>query len=518
MGVAHRVLQLHLLADLEQRSGVLDDLGVEGVGHLVAALDGADPRAAASVGDRQDRVEVEVVEVRGAAVDLCQEVGAADDLIERAGPQGGQDLAHFLGDEAEQVDHLFRRAGELLPKRRVLGADPHRTGVRVALAHHDAAHGHQRGGADTELLGAQHGGDHHVAAGLDAAVGAQRHVVAQAVQGQHLLGLGQAHLPGHAGVLDRGLRRGAGAARVPRDQDHVGLGLGDAGGDRADARARHQLDADPGLRVDLLQVVDQLRQVLDRVDVVVRRRRDQGHPGHRAAQGGDLIGDLEARDLAALAGLAALGHLDLELAGGAQIARRHPEAARGDLADGARPPVAGRRLPAAEKRRPPVFGVGLVAFLGLAAFARVAAPTDPVHGHRQGLVGLARHRPVAHRRGAEAAGDLRRRLHLVELEGPPGPAPGEQIAQLRERTLVAELGVGAESLAAAGAHRLVQRLEHRRVEVVVLAVLAEAEQPVVGDLRVLAEGLAVADEDVAAEAAEADAAHPAGGAGEAGVQ
>jgi hypothetical protein len=56
----------------------------------------------------------------------------------------------------------------------VLGADADRAGVGVALAHHDAAHGDQRGRADAELLGAQHGGDHDVAAGLDAAVGAQR--------------------------------------------------------------------------------------------------------------------------------------------------------------------------------------------------------------------------------------------------------------------------------------------------------------------------------------------------------
>ena len=98
------------------------------------------------------------------------------------------------------------------------------------------------------------------------------------------------------------------------DQDHVGLGLGDAGGDRADAGLGDQLHADPGVGVDLLQVVDELRQVLDRVDVVVRRRRDQRHAGRGVAQAGDLERDLEAGQLAALAGLGALGDLDLELA------------------------------------------------------------------------------------------------------------------------------------------------------------------------------------------------------------
>jgi hypothetical protein len=41
----------------------------------------------------------------------------------------------------------------------------------------------------------------------------------------------------------------------------------------------HQLDVDTRLRVGVLQVVDQLRQILDRVDIMMRRRRNQSHPG-----------------------------------------------------------------------------------------------------------------------------------------------------------------------------------------------------------------------------------------------
>ena len=91
---------------------------------------------------------------------------------------------------------------------------------------------------------------------------------------------------------------------------------------------------DPRLGVDLLQVVDELRQILDRVDVVMRRRADQRHAGRRVAQLGDHLADLEAGQLAALAGLGALGDLDLELAAVVQILGRDAEAARGDLLDG----------------------------------------------------------------------------------------------------------------------------------------------------------------------------------------
>ena len=115
-------------------------------------------------------------------------------------------------------------------------AMPDRAGVEVADAHHDAARRDQRGGREAELLGAEQRADDDVAAGAQAAVDLQPHAPAQVVADQHLLGLGEAELPGHARVPDRGRGGGARAAVHAGDHDVVGAGLGDAGRDRADAR------------------------------------------------------------------------------------------------------------------------------------------------------------------------------------------------------------------------------------------------------------------------------------------
>ena len=56
-------------------------------------------------------------------------------------------------------------------------------------------------------------------------------------------------------------------------------------------------------------------------------------PGRRVPQLGDQPGHLEARQLPALAGLGALGDLDLDLAAGVQILGRDAEPAGGDLLD-----------------------------------------------------------------------------------------------------------------------------------------------------------------------------------------
>ena len=56
---------------------------------------------------------------------------------------------------------------------------------------------------------------------------------------------------------------------MPRDQNHVCLGLGHACCDCADTRRRHQFHRNFAARVDLLEIIDQLGKILDRVDIVV---------------------------------------------------------------------------------------------------------------------------------------------------------------------------------------------------------------------------------------------------------
>src|SRR5690606_25052370 len=101
----------------------------------------------------------------------------------------------------------------------------------------------------------------------------------------------------------------------------------------AHAGGAHQLDVDPRLRVGVLQVVDDLRQVLDGVDVVVRRRRDQPHARGGVPRLGDPRVDLVPGQLAAFPGLGALGHLDLDVVGVDQVFAGHPEPTGSDLLD-----------------------------------------------------------------------------------------------------------------------------------------------------------------------------------------
>ncbi len=239
----------------------------------------------------------------------------------------------------------------------------------MALAHHDAAGRDQRRGREAELVGAQQRADHDVASGAEAAVDLHHDAAAQPLAHQRLVGFGEADFPRAAGMLDRGQRRGAGAAFEARDGDVVGARLGNAGGNRADADFGDQLHRHLTVRIDVLQVVDQLRQILDRIDVVVRRRRDQADARRRMPHLGDGRVDLVAGQLSAFAGLGALRHLDLHHVGVDEIFGGDAEAARGDLLDRRAHGIAVRQR--------------LEAVALLAALAGVGLAADPVHRDRQ---------------------------------------------------------------------------------------------------------------------------------------
>ena len=328
---------------------------------------------------------------------------------------------HVLG-EVEQIRlDVLRGRGELRAQLGTLGRDPDRAGVEVARAHHQAALGDQERGPERDLVGAEQRGRDDVTPGLQAAVDAQPHPAAQALGDEGLLRLGEAELPRHARVLDRGERARARAAVATRDVDDVCGRLHDAGRDEPDTRLRDELDGDGRLRVHLLEVEDELRQVLDRVDVVVGWRRDQADPGLRVAQPRDLGRHLVPGELAALAGLRPLRDLDLELVGAGGVLRRDAEPAGCDLLD---PRVA----LVVEPR-----GI-------LAAFAGVGAPAEAVEGDRDGLVRLGRQRAVRHAAAREAAQDLLDRLHLLERDRRPAGDELEQVARLERAATVDERG------------------------------------------------------------------------------
>ena len=215
---------------LERRRARADQLPVERVveyRHLRPGAAARCPRR--ELGARQHHREIHVtgLPVLDRVVDV-EQLCATDQLLEAADPERGHDPPDLLGDQHQVVDHVIRGAVEAFAELGILRRDPDGARVQVTDAHHDAAHRDQRGGGETEFVGAEQRPDDDIAAGLHLTVDLDRDPGSQVVHEQRLLGLGKADLPRHAGALHRGLRRGAGAAVVAGDRHVVGIGFGHA--------------------------------------------------------------------------------------------------------------------------------------------------------------------------------------------------------------------------------------------------------------------------------------------------
>ena len=245
------------------------------------------------------------------------------------------DLPQLLGNEEHEVHDILRFALEALAQALVLGGNAHRAGVQIADTHHHAAHGHKRSGGKAELLSAKQGGDGHIPAAHELAVCLDDYTASQVVLDQRLVCLRKAQLPGKSRVMDGALGRSSCTSVVAGDEHNLGACLGHAGGDGADASLGHQLDSDPGLSIGVLQVIDKLRQILDGVDIVVRRRGDQRHAWGRVAGLCDPGVYLLTGQMSAFSGLCALGHFNLDLFCAHQIFAGDAKAPGGHLLDGA---------------------------------------------------------------------------------------------------------------------------------------------------------------------------------------
>ncbi len=275
--------------------------------------------------------------------DLLQQVVAADQVLGAFVAERGDHLLDLLAHRGEEAGAALGGAvdllrGELLQPvllgflgRLDLGGDADVAGVELAAAADRAAEADHRQGAEADPVGAEAVQFDDVVAGAVAAVGPDLDPVAQPGLHQRPVHGAGADVRGQADVAQRVLAGGAGAALEAGEGDDVGAGLGDPEADRADVRHHRDLDRDAHVRVDGLQLVDQLGQVLDRVEVVVVGGRDQVGAGRRVTGGGDLLGDLLAGQVAALAGLGALADLDLGQVGGVEHLGRDAEAPRGDL-------------------------------------------------------------------------------------------------------------------------------------------------------------------------------------------
>ena len=268
----------------------------------------------------------------------------------------------------------------------------------MALAHEHAAEHDELGRSEAEFVRAQKGHRDDVSAGLELSVGLERHPVTETVPDQRLPGLGEAYLRRNARIAYRGHRRSSCTSFSSGNDYQVGFGLSDARRDGTYSTLCHEFHADACIGVDIAKIEDQLGQVLDGIDVMVRRGRDEGNARDGMARAGDDTVDLVSRQLAAFSRFCTLSDLDLYLLRVDEVFGCYTETSGSDLLYSA---VLGR----------------MEAFAVLSALTGVAARTEAVQGFCNGLVGTLADGAEGHGGSHEALYYLLHGLDLIDRDG-----------------------------------------------------------------------------------------------------
>ena len=186
---------------------------------------------------RQQRGEIQILLLRGKAIQHLQQIGTANQIHQPLHAQLRHEFTRFLRDKLEVVGHAVRQTVVVVfTQLLVLGCYAGRTVVEMANAEIFTAQRHHRTGAEAEAFCAENRRFNNIASGFQTAVDLQANLMTQTVGHQRLLGFHQAQLPRTAGILYRAERAGAGAAVVAGDGNQVGIGFGYAGCDGAYAR------------------------------------------------------------------------------------------------------------------------------------------------------------------------------------------------------------------------------------------------------------------------------------------
>ena len=207
--IGHKQRGVERLVELAVRGHLRQEVATVGTRNMGTELAG---RA------RQHGRQIEQIGLAVARdLDLTQALGMADHLVDGAEAQARHDLAQLLGNKEHKVLDVLGLAAEAVTQAAVLRRDAGRAGVLLAVALHEAAHGDERHGRKTKLLGTQQAGDGDIGTVHELAVGLEHHARAQAVLQQRLLGLGKAKFQRQARMPDRVACSGTRAAVVTTD-------------------------------------------------------------------------------------------------------------------------------------------------------------------------------------------------------------------------------------------------------------------------------------------------------------
>ena len=214
------------------------------------------------------------------------------------------------------------------------------------------------------------------------------------------MSLGKTKLPRKSRIVNGACRSCTGTSIITRDQDNLCTCFCYTSCYRTNTSFRYQFYRDTCLRVCIFQVVDQLCQILDGVNIMMRRRRDQAHTWCGQTGLCDPRIDFSTRQMSTLSWFCTLSHLDLNLLCTYQISGSNTKTSTCHLLD--------RRAFIQSIRS------DSQTFNTLTALTGIRFTMELIHGNSQTLMGFLRNRSIGHGTGLKTGHDGLYALYFLQ--------------------------------------------------------------------------------------------------------
>ena len=187
-------------------------------------------------------------------------------------------FSKVLGYKTHKVLNILRLSGKFLSKRGILSSHTNRTCIQVTNSHHNTAHSYKRPRSETKFLSAQKSGDSDITTCKKLSVSLNNDPVSQIIHKKSLMGFSHTQFPWKSGVTHTCPRSGSRTPVITTYKNNISPAFSDADGNSPDSRLRNKLNAYSGVPVSVFKVVNKLSQILNRIYIMMRRRRDKTNP------------------------------------------------------------------------------------------------------------------------------------------------------------------------------------------------------------------------------------------------
>ena len=197
----------------------------------------------------------------------------------------------------------------------ILCSHTHRTCVLRTFTHHNTTQSYQCCSTESKLLGTKQSHHDNISTALQLTINLQAYQRTQAILDKCLLSFSQTYLWWDTSKAHTWCRTCTCTTFSSWDNNQVGLSLYHTSSNSTNTTLCHQFHRNSCIRINILQIEDELFQILDRIDIVMRRRWNQRNTWYWVTGLSNNLVNLISWQLSTFTRLCTLSNLNLYLLG-----------------------------------------------------------------------------------------------------------------------------------------------------------------------------------------------------------